>query len=93
MKLPSLLIATCAATLTVRAVVVTEPTRTFTVGYDLDDIVNPGAVFHETITDSAIVSLTDVRVGLHLIGRGVGRVRRGNVRVAEPGPERDQRAP
>lgn len=72
MKLPSLLIAACAATLSARAVVVTEPTRTFTVGYDLTDIVNPGAVFHETITDSAIVSLTDVRVGLHLTGRGAG---------------------
>lgn len=73
MKLPSLFTTLlCGTAFSAQAVVITEPTRTYSVGYDLADIVNPGAVFQQLIGDSTIVSLTDVRVGLHLVGRGVG---------------------
>ncbi len=72
MKLLPLFTAALGTTLAARAVVITEPARTYAVGYDLADLANPGAVFQQTITDSAILSLTDVRVGLHLVGRGPG---------------------
>ena len=72
MKLLPLVAALCGATVAAHAVFVTEPTRTYAIGYDLADVVNPGAFFQQTITDSTIVALTDVRVGLHLVGRGVG---------------------
>lgn len=72
MKPLTLCAALCGTAFVAHAVIVTEPTRTYAVGYNLADVVNPGAFFQQTITDSAIVSLTDVRVGLHLVGRGVG---------------------
>ncbi len=72
MRTLPLVAASIAATAAAHAVIVTEPTRTYAVGYNLADVVNPGAFFQQTISDSAIVSLTDVRVGLHLVGRGVG---------------------
>jgi hypothetical protein len=72
MKPLPLLAALCGPAFVTHAVIITEPTRTYSVGYDLADVVNPGAFFQQTIADSAIVSLTDVRVGLHLVGRGVG---------------------
>lgn len=57
---------------TLHAALITEPTRVFTVGYDIADLQDPPVTFLQTITDSAIVSLTDVRVGLHLVGRDGG---------------------
>lgn len=68
-----LLTATLAlATSTLHAALITETTRVFTVGYDIADLQDPPAVFLQTITDSAIVSLTEVRVSLHLVGRDGG---------------------
>jgi hypothetical protein len=72
MKPLPLVAALCGTAFVAHAVIITEPTRTYSVGYDLADVVNPGAFFQQTIADSTIVSLTDVRVGLHLVGRGVG---------------------
>jgi hypothetical protein len=56
----------------VSAAVITEPTRFFAVGYDLADLEFVPVTFLQSITDSAIVSLTEVRVGLHLVGRDGG---------------------
>ncbi len=56
----------------VGAAVITEPTRIFTVGYDLADVQNPPVSFLQTVTDSAIVSLTRVDVSLTLVGRASG---------------------
>jgi hypothetical protein len=72
MRTLPLVAAAIAATGAAHGVIVTEPTRTYAVGYNLADVVNPGAFFQQTVTDSDIVSLTDVRVGMHLVGRGVG---------------------
>ncbi len=52
--------------------VITEPTRNFVVGVDLADLSDPPENFLAVIDDSAIASLTEVRVGLHLVGRGDG---------------------
>jgi hypothetical protein len=48
--------------------VLTEPSRTFTVGLDLPAYTDPAASFLGRITDSAITSLVRVSVGLHLVG-------------------------
>ena len=61
-----------AAAPTASAVVVIEPTRTFTVGTDIADIQDPTVSFLQTVSDSAIISLTKVEVGLTLVGRGSG---------------------
>jgi hypothetical protein len=61
-----------AAAPTASAVVVIEPTRTFTVGTDIADIQDPTVSFLQTVSDSAITSLTKVEVGLTLVGRGSG---------------------
>ena len=65
------LIACCAA-LTARAELVTDPTRLFLVGQDIYDVQNPPAFFTESITDSVITSLTEVSVGLRLVGVAPG---------------------
>ena len=54
------------------AVATVEPTRTFTVGIDIADIQDPTISFLQTVSDSAIVSLTKVEVGLVLVSRGAG---------------------
>lgn len=51
---------------------ITEPTRLFTVGVDIPDLQDPPLSFLQTVTDSAIVSLTRVEVGLRLVGHPVG---------------------
>ena len=71
LRLPLLGIAVLSAS-TVRAVVITEPTRTFTVGTDIADLQDPPVSFLEIISDSNIESLTRVEVGLNLVGRGSG---------------------
>lgn len=60
------------ASAAVSAAVITEPTRFFAVGYDLADLEFVPVTFLQSINDSAIVSLTEVRVGLHLVGRDGG---------------------
>jgi hypothetical protein len=54
------------------AALITEPTRSFAVGSDIADIQNPPLSFLQSVTDSAIVSLTRVDVGLHLVGTAPG---------------------
>lgn len=53
-------------------IAITEPARTFLVGVDIDDLLNPPVSFLQTITDSAITSITKVEVGLKLVGRSYG---------------------
>jgi hypothetical protein len=53
-------------------VFVTEPTRSFAVGADIADLQIAPVSFAQTITDSKIASLTDVTVGLELVGRNTG---------------------
>lgn len=50
------------------AALITEPIRTFVVGTDLADVTDPPMSLLQTIMDSAILSLTEVRVGLNLVG-------------------------
>jgi hypothetical protein len=64
----SLALALASSATMVSAEIITEPTRTFTVNLDIDDPADPPSVFLQTINDSAILSLTRVEVGLHLIG-------------------------
>ena len=61
-------LAVLAARPTAAGVIITEPTRNFSVGYTLADYQNPPQDFLQTIRDSAILSLTRVEVGLHLVG-------------------------
>lgn len=68
----SLALALVSSATIVSAEVITEPTRTFTVNMDIDDPADPPSVFLQTINDSAILSLTRVEVGLHLVGTPVG---------------------
>lgn len=65
-------IALLAVSPTAHAVVIVEPTRTFTVGTDIADIQDPTVSFLRTVSDSSIISLTKVEVGLTLVGRGSG---------------------
>ena len=65
-------IALLAISSSAHAVVIVEPTRTFTVGTDIADIQDPTVSFLQTVTDSSILSLTKVEVGLTLVGRGSG---------------------
>ena len=65
-------IAGAMASVAVQAGVITEATRTYTVGYTLGDLVDPPMTFEQTVTDSTITSLTEVRVGLHLVGVSAG---------------------
>ena len=53
--------------------VVVDATRTFQVGQNLKDLQDPPLVLSAQITDSTIVDLTDVRVGLHLVGNPSGQ--------------------
>jgi hypothetical protein len=52
--------------------IITEATRTFTVGTDIADVQDPPVSFLQTITDSGIASLTRVDIGLNLVGRDSG---------------------
>lgn len=61
-------LAVLSTTSLVRADVITEPTRTFTVNQDINDPQDPPQLFLETISDSAITSLTGVDIGLNLVG-------------------------
>ena len=47
---------------------ITEATRTFTVNTAIDDPSDPPMVFTATVSDSSILSLTRVEVGLRLVG-------------------------
>lgn len=51
---------------------VTEAVRTFMAGHDLGGLQDPPVVFTATISDSAIVDVTQVRVGLKLAGNPGG---------------------
>ena len=53
--------------------VVVDATRTFTVGKSLSDMQDPPLTVLATITDSPIRILTEVKVGLHLVGEPSGR--------------------
>lgn len=53
--------------------VVVEPTRTFTVGKTLSDLQDPPLTVSATIMDSPIKILTEVKVGLNLVGVPAGR--------------------
>lgn len=68
----SLLAVAVATTAATAQSLITETTRTFTVGTDIADVQNPPAAFRQTVSDSAIVSLTRVEVGLHLVGTSSG---------------------
>ena len=64
-----------ATTLSASAALITEPTRTFAVtppAGNIPDVQNPGMVFQQTVLDSLILQLTDVVVGLHLVGQSEG---------------------
>jgi hypothetical protein len=61
---------------------VTEPTRTYIVGYTLEDLQDPPMTFTQIVTDSTIISLTEVRVGLHLVGDPVGQGWAGDMYVS-----------
>ncbi len=52
--------------------VITEPTRFYAVGFDIPDHQDPPLNFEVTILDSTIFSVTEVRVGLNLVGRNGG---------------------
>ena len=65
---PLLLTLALSGTTAVSAAIITEPTRVYTVGYNLADLQDPPLNFLQTINDSAIVSLTDIVVDLHLVG-------------------------
>ncbi len=64
------------------ATLVTEPTRVFAVGVDLADRQDPPLGFLAAISDSAIVSLTRVEVGLRLVGIDPGNGFAGEMYVA-----------
>ncbi len=49
-------------------VVITEPPRNYSAGLVLDDLLEIPLSFALTVSDSAIVSVTRVEVGLHLVG-------------------------
>ncbi len=51
---------------------VIEAIRSFTVGEDLRDLQDPPTVFTAEITDSRILDITEVRVGLNLVGVSSG---------------------
>ena len=51
---------------------VVETTRTFTVGENLQDLQDPPKVFTAEISDSQILDITEVRVGLNLVGVSSG---------------------
>ncbi len=70
------------ATATPVAAVIIESTRTFAVNQPLNDLVDPPTLFQETISDSSIVSITEVRVGLHLVGVHPGEGWAGDIYVA-----------
>ncbi len=65
-------LALAASATVASAEIITEPTRTFTVNTTIGDPADPPSLFLQTINDSAILSLTRVEVGLHLIGTPVG---------------------
>jgi hypothetical protein len=67
-----LCLAGAMASVVAQAGVITEVTRTYTVGYVLGDVEDPPLTFEQTVTDSTITSLTEVRVGLHLVGVNPG---------------------
>jgi hypothetical protein len=48
--------------------IITEPTRTFTVGQAIANVQDPPRVFSQVIADSSITSLTEVRVSFRLVG-------------------------
>ncbi len=62
--------------------VVAEPTRSYVVGYTLEELQDPPVTLMQTITDSMIISLTEVRVGLHLVGDPVGQGWAGDMYVS-----------
>ncbi|HEU5124403.1 MAG TPA: PEP-CTERM sorting domain-containing protein [Verrucomicrobiae bacterium] len=68
----SLALAFASSATIASAEIITEPTRTFSVNLDIDDPADPPSVFLQTINDSAILSLTRVEVGLHLVGTPTG---------------------
>ena len=53
--------------------VVVDATRTFTVGKTLSDMQDPPLTVSATVTNSPIKILTEVKVGLHLVGSPSGR--------------------
>lgn len=61
-------LALAASTRVASAEIITEPTRTFTVNMTINDPADPPSLFLQTISDSAILSLTRVEVGLRLAG-------------------------
>lgn len=69
-------------TATPQAAIVIESTRTFLVNQSLNDLVDPPILLQETVSDSIITSLTEVRVGLHLVGVGPGEGWAGDIYVA-----------
>ena len=71
-RLLSRLLGLSLAAVPAMADVVTEPARTWSVGYVLDDLQDPPASFVLTVSDSAIRSLTQVEVGLRLVGVAPG---------------------
>jgi hypothetical protein len=69
---PSLFLTSMAFVVAAQAGVITEPVRVYTVGYTLEDFQDPPAFFVQTIADSSILQLTEVQVGLHLVGATAG---------------------
>lgn len=82
MKSSCLILLALGATLPAAAQLVTEATRTYTVGYNLADPQNPPQVFSQTISDSAILDVTGVVVGLNLVGTTPGSGFAGDIFVS-----------
>ncbi len=72
MKIPFLLATVLCTAASLQGGIITEPTRTFVVGSDIADLQNPPVNFLQTISDSSILSITQVQVGLNLVGRDGG---------------------
>jgi hypothetical protein len=70
--IPTIALTLLAIAPAAHAAIVLEPTRTFAVGIDIADVQDPPVSFLQTISDSSIVSLTRVEIGLNLVGRDVG---------------------
>lgn len=71
MKNGLLLGALVAAALPASAIIVTEPTRTWSVGYTVSDDGNTAGPFGLNVADSAIGVITRVEVGLSFSGVGL----------------------
>ena len=75
LRQPLLLTLAVFAAAPASAVIITEPTRNFTITIpngDISDVQDPPVTFLQTINDSQIQQLLKIEVGLHLVGISTG---------------------